>query len=938
MEKTSDGLIEENVPGADKIDRTWMTTFWEAFSDCVIEMDAEYKVRNILRKTDSTFTMSEILGNSFLDIAVENERDFAANELQQLKNGDLPYRRFTFLSKLGRYYRWTLIPLYKDEVFLGFRGIAVDVTQQSLNEITLNWQSAIIEGSSNFITITELNGRLLYVNPGACIMTGFNSDELRPELIFTSEHLEEIRNVGLIEAAETGSWTCLNELICKDGKRIPIEHNLSSVKNERDETILIVTIIRDITTFVENEKKIEEGRRAAEAANIAKSEFLSRMSHEIRTPMNAIIGMINIGLGTEDVDKKNYCFKRADSASKHLLGIINDILDMSKIEADKFELSYKEFDFEQALKNITNMANVRAEEKRQNFIVNLGDDVPSSILGDELRLSQVITNLLTNAIKFTPERGTVTLNIEKFDEVENDIILRIEVVDTGIGISIDQQKRLFTSFNQADSSISQKFGGTGLGLAISKRIIELMGGKIWIESELGKGAKFIFNIKAKKAEGRIRTKLAESVNRENLRILAVDDAEETLLYFTHVMDALKISCDTASAGPQALHMIKNCIGKPYNIFFVDWQMPDMDGIELTRKIKEINGDNSIVIMISANDWNAIEKEAIAAGIKHFISKPLFPSTLINAINICVGEITKETSNNVKYVNVGRRYDFHNHTLLIAEDVEINREIMSAILEETKVSVNYAENGKAAVSMFSANPGKYDLILMDINMPEMDGYEATRQIRAIDDVRAKDIPIIAMTANVFKEDIEKCLNSGMNDHTGKPIDSAALLGALNKYLSNTGKSAIMKNVNELEHGIAWDDNLLTGNTIVDMQHQKIFERVSDLVRSCEDGSDIDKLEDTLAFLVNYTVRHFVDEEALQLEYNYPDFEYHRNEHEQFKETVAGFIYRFQESGSSAELSGNVNKILVRWLINHIKNDDKKMSEFIRNAGASSRKEI
>ena len=554
------------------------------------------------------------------------------------------------------------------------------------------------------------------------------------------------------------------------GAHINVEITPVTQRNEQTGSIILFKDITQSKLLI----------TATQAASQAKSDFLSHVSHEIRTPLNAIIGMINIGINTNDIDKMKHCFLRADSASKHLLGIINDVLDMSKIEADKFELSQGEFNFENMLINITNVANVRAEEKQLNFVVNLGDDVPVYIESDELRLSQVITNLLTNAIKFTPEKGTVLLRIKKTDEAGDEASLRIEVADTGIGISKEQQKRLFSAFSQANADISQKFGGTGLGLAISERIVKLMGGNIWVESELGSGAKFIFTIKVKKLAGEPCAKLSSGIRTEDLRILAVDDSAETREYFTHVMQTLNLSCDVAAGGLEALDMIKNAGDMPYNIFFVDWLMPDMNGIELTKIIRKVNGEDSIVIMISVADWNIIEEEAIAAGVKHFISKPLFPSTLINAINICIDtelngliEDKKSTAN--------RRYNFNNHTLLIAEDIEINREIMSAILEETNVSIDYAENGEIAVSMFSKNPDRYSLILMDINMPEMNGYDATRAIRALNFEKAKGIPIIAMTANVFKEDVGKCLASGMNDHTGKPINTDVLFGLLNKHL-------------------------------------------------------------------------------------------------------------------------------------------------------------
>ena len=405
-------------------------------------------------------------------------------------------------------------------------------------------------------------------------------------------------------------------------------------------------LVHDITEIIRS-------KEIAEQASMAKGEFLSRMSHEMRTPMNAIIGMTNIARRSDDPEKKEYCLDRIESASNHLLGVINDILDMSKIEANKFELYYDVFDFEKMLLNVVSVINFRVEEKQQNLIIDFDDSIPAAIIGDELRLSQVITNLLTNAVKFTPESGTITLRTRKLPETDGKQAIQVEVEDTGIGISEEQQSKLFVSFVQADGGTARKYGGTGLGLAISKRIVDLMGGKIWIESEIGIGSKFIFTLPYE--QGELKTQVKPGTTKG---------------------DAL-----------------------------------DQGGYA---------------------DTNGIP-------------------------------------------------DYRARNILIAEDVDINREIMASLLEETGICIDFAENGQVAVSMFEENPGRYVLIFMDIQMPEMDGFEATRRIRALDRADARKIPIVAMTANVFKEDIEHCIAVGMNDHLGKPINISDLYDKLSIYL-------------------------------------------------------------------------------------------------------------------------------------------------------------
>ncbi|MDR0411419.1 MAG: response regulator [Treponema sp.] len=519
-------------------------------------------------------------------------------------------------------------------------------------------------------------------------------------------------------------------------------------------------------------------KETAEAASRAKSEFLSNMSHEMRTPMNAIIGMTLIGKRAADLERKSYAFEKIENASTHLLGVINDILDISKIEANKLELSYEEFNFERMLRKVVGVIGFRVDEKFQNFTIDIDKRIPPKLVGDDQRLAQVITNLLSNAVKFTPERGSIHLNAHLVKEEEDGVCtVQFEVADSGIGVSKEQQAKLFGSFQQAESGTSRKYGGTGLGLAISKRIVEMMNGRIWIESEPGQGAKFLFTVEMRHGnEEEGAGLLAPGVNWKNLRILVIDDAPEIRDYFADVGGEFGIICDTASSGEEALRRLES--GKKYDVYFVDWKMPGLDGMEVSRIIKERGGDNTVVIMISAVEWSFIEKEAKQSGVDKFLSKPLFPSAIFDCVNECM---SKEAVMELDYLSENDTNRFKDRCILLAEDVEINREIVTTLLEPTGLLIECAENGLEAVEMFTANPQKYGMIFMDVQMPGMDGYEATRRIREFNAPEAKKIPIVAMTANVFREDVEKCMAAGMNDHVGKPLDIGEVLGVLNKYL-------------------------------------------------------------------------------------------------------------------------------------------------------------
>jgi len=530
-------------------------------------------------------------------------------------------------------------------------------------------------------------------------------------------------------------------------------------------------IMRDIYTV-----KLKDALHKATEASKAKSDFLSNMSHEMRTPLNAITGMTTIGKNAKDAERKDYALDKIQDASTHLLGVINDVLDMSKIEAHMLELSPIEFNFEKMLQKVATVVSFRMDEKKQKFVVRIDEKIPSTLIADDQRLAQVITNLLGNAVKFTPEEGSITLNAEFKGEKNGLYTIQVGVTDTGIGISSQQQKRLFSSFQQAESSTTRKYGGTGLGLAISKSIVEMMGGKIWIESEPGKGATFVFTIQARRGAEDKRKPLLD-VDLNNVRVMAVDDDPDILTYFLDIARRYGLSCETAASGEKALELVNK--KGDHHIYFVDWKMPVMDGIQLTRKIKAGDPESSVVIMVSAAEWSAIAEEAKAAGVDRFLSKPLFPSAIAEIINECLG-VDKRQAEETKAVDINGI--FAERRILLAEDVEINREIVQALFEPTQMNMDCAENGVEAVRMFSEAPDRYDLIFMDVQMPEMDGYEATKRIRAMDNSKAKTIPIIAMTANVFKEDIDKCLAAGMNSHIGKPLNFEEVMKILHSYFA------------------------------------------------------------------------------------------------------------------------------------------------------------
>jgi len=526
--------------------------------------------------------------------------------------------------------------------------------------------------------------------------------------------------------------------------------------------------------------KIDMARRNSDEEKKRQSAFLANMSHEIRTPMNAIIGMSSIGKNANAIERKDYCFSKIEDASKHLLGLINDVLDMAKIAANKMELHEENFDFEKMLQRVVNMITFSTGQKQQDLSVKIDCNIPTNLIGDDHRLAQVITNLLSNATKFTPEGGKIHLEVSLLGEENDNCTILFKVKDSGIGMSKEQLSKLFTSFQQAEVSTSRRFGGTGLGLVLVKSFVEMMGGKVNVESELGSGATFSFTLVMKRGEGARKTFYGGV--KSNIKILAVDDDPDAVEYVKEILSGFGISCDTALCGAEALDIVNK--NGAYDIYIIDWKMPDIDGIALSDKLKDggfAESDKSVVILISSTQLSEIEW-GTPMTLDRFLQKPLFPSALIGVLDEFLGTEQSQPITEVEFAkSVGY---FSGYRVLLVEDVLLNCEIFMALFEEDQIEVECAENGIKAIEKFTAAPEKYDLILMDVQMPEMDGYEATKRIRAMSDIpQAKTVPIIAMTANVFREDIERCLKSGMNDHVAKPLDYDIVFEKLRKYLPN-----------------------------------------------------------------------------------------------------------------------------------------------------------
>ncbi len=657
--------------------------------------------------------------------------------------------------------------------------------QESLQEAEERTR-LILESADEGIFGLDTEGRFTFVNPAACRLLGFTAEEfggrsshdlIHGRRLDGSAYPREECPMYAAYRHGKGSRTDAELFWRKDGSGFPVEYGATPIEKGGELVGAVISFV-DITARKAGEQELRAAKAAAEEATQMKSMFLANMSHEIRTPMNAIIGLSHLALKTSLSPKQRDYIGKVHNAGTSLLTVINDILDFSKIEAGRLDIEATEFKLDEVFQSVAVVTGQKAHDKGLEFLVDVSSDIPQYLVGDPLRLGQIITNLVNNAVKFT-ERGEVLLKAEVLDRAGEKVELRFTVRDTGIGMTQEQSARLFQPFIQADMSTTRKHGGTGLGLTISRRLVELMGGQIWLESEPGVGSTFLFTVwlGLGSATGRVVPEGLASV-----RALVVDDNAAAREVLMDLLKDVATHVDAVSSGAEAVAAVhQHDASEPYDVVFMDWKMPGMDGLEATKRIKQDAAlhHQPAVVMVTAFGREEVREEAERLAIDSFLVKPVTKSTLVDALVTIFLPASHET---VRAAAQGDDSQFRlsGVRMLLAEDNEINQQVAVELLEGVGAVVGVAGNGREAVEMLAradaAHP--YDVVLMDVQMPEMDGYQATAKIRS--DPRFAGLPIIAMTAHATVEERNRCLAAGMNDHVAKPIDPAVLYGTLARY--------------------------------------------------------------------------------------------------------------------------------------------------------------
>ncbi|AVM75766.1 PAS domain S-box protein [Magnetospirillum gryphiswaldense] len=665
-----------------------------------------------------------------------------------------------------------------------FVGLVRDITERkSIASIQARYM-AIIEASSDAIMSKSLDGIVTSWNPAAEALFGYTAEEMigtpMSRLIPPGREDEEAQILARIRRGEyIDHFETFRQR--KNGQVFPISVTLSPIRDETGTLMGASKIARDITERKQAEEETRLARIAAEEANRTKSDFLANMSHEIRTPMNAIIGMTHLAQRTNPTPKQKGYLTKIGNAAEALLGIINDILDFSKIEAGKLDLESIPFSLDDVLGNLVDMVGIKAGQKGVEVVLAVAPDVPRTLIGDPLRLGQILINLANNAVKFT-DKGEIIIRVVNAPDIPTAGRLMVSVRDTGIGMTSEQVSNLFHSFNQADTSITRKYGGTGLGLAISKQLCEMMGGTVCVESEPGKGSTFIFTAQFGVSDEALpvtaRARLAEI---QSKRVLIVDDSDSARDVLLAMLCANGINAIATKSGEEAMAVLAEAsqAGTPFDLVLMDWRMPGMDGIEASHRIKADATLSQIpsILMVSAFGREEMAEGSLGGDLDGFLIKPVNESVLIDTISEMFGGASRTVDSGPLHMADDQSPSLAGRKVLLVEDNEINRDLAIELLSDLGLLVSIAENGQDGVARVRADP--FDLVLMDIQMPVMDGLTATKLIRA--DERFRDLPIIAMTAHAMSGDRERSLEAGMNDHITKPINPGHLTDTLIRWM-------------------------------------------------------------------------------------------------------------------------------------------------------------
>ncbi len=645
----------------------------------------------------------------------------------------------------------------------------------NISQIELEKLSKAIEQTSTTVVITDNNGKIEYVNPHFTAVTGYTAEEAMDQNpgILKSGEMPDAFYKELWETITAGNiWQ--GELINKrkNGEIYSESASISPIKNEQGVITHYVAVKEDITELKHVNEELKKAKVTAEAATQAKSDFLANMSHEIRTPMNAIIGMSHLAQKTELSPKQKDYIDKIERSAQSLLGIINDILDFSKIEAGKLSIEQTEFDLEQLLDSVSNLITLKAQQKGLEIVFSIEKDVPMNLLGDPLRIGQIITNLCSNAVKFT-ENGEIVITTKLASKTDDTYKLQFSVKDTGIGLTEEQKNKLFKAFSQADASTTRKYGGTGLGLTISKNLVEMMGGEIWVESEYGKGSTFSFTVILKKSSEERFREVKPSFDLRKMKVLVCDDNETSRNLLREALESFTFEVFTASSAEEAIKELKLAVDNPYELILMDRKMPHIDGLKASEMI--LNDPEipkiPLIIMVTAYAREEVIKKAEKLDLSAILVKPVSYSLLFNTIMSAFGKTTKRESRfeNKGTMNKNELKQIAGTNVLLVEDNEINQQVATELLEGVGLNVDVADNGEIALALIKTSgvPSKYQLVLMDLQMPVMDGIHATQEIRKLIDY--KTLPIIAMTADAMAGVREKCLEAGMMDMVTKPID-------------------------------------------------------------------------------------------------------------------------------------------------------------------------